>query len=143
VNHRIVWLYGLAGSGKSTIAHELGRVYGATVVDSDVFRHAWPNLGWSENAKKERATRLLSVALTQERAVVACITPYAESRKIARHNGALLVHVDTSPEECARRKPELYERAEGLAGKDAPFEQGPCDIASWNADDIAVKAGWR
>ena len=149
MKHRIVWLYGLAGAGKSTLAAELHRRYGAVVVDSDVFKAAWPTLGWSEEAKKERAARLLRVALAAPgRVVVACITPFAESRKAAQRAGALVVQVVTPPEECARRKPEIYERAQDLAGKDAPFEDsagvelpGDNDV-TLTAADVAILAGW-
>jgi adenylylsulfate kinase-like enzyme len=150
---KIVWLYGLAGAGKSTIAGVLDRMYGATVVDSDMLRHAWPELRWTQEDKLERARRLLRVAVHMtagsDRVVVACITPHKESREAARSAAALLVHVRAAPGTCARRKPELYERAVLLAGKDAPFQSTEPDLSvdgegspSRAADAIARKAGW-
>lgn len=151
MKHDIVWLFGFAGSGKSTIARELGNRFNAVVVDSDVFRYAWPDLGWHPHDKKTRAARLLAVAkdIASEgkRVVVACITPYKASRDVvAKH--AFLVRVHTPIDVCRKRKFDLYEHSNLLAGKDAEFQEGeafnvrgdgPLGVASTT---IATMVGW-
>jgi bifunctional enzyme CysN/CysC len=139
-----VWMTGLPGSGKSTIAGgveaallESGRsVY---ILDGDNLRHGLNgDLGFSAEDRAENVRRTAEVsALLADAGVVvlvALVSPYRADREAARavHDARglpfLEVHVATSLEECERRDPKgLYARARageitGLTGVDDPYE---------------------
>ena len=139
-----VWLTGLPGSGKSTIAAiveelliEQGRA--ACRLDGDNLRHGLcRDLGFSAEDRAENMRRVAHVArLVADAgavAVVALVSPYATGRAQARqiHEEEDLpfieVFVDTPLEECERRDPKgLYARARagdlpGFTGIDDPYE---------------------
>jgi adenylyl-sulfate kinase len=139
-----VWLTGLPGSGKSTIAAvveelliEQGRA--ACRLDGDNLRHGLcRNLGFSAEDRVENMRRVAHVACLLADAgavaVVALVSPYAAGRAQARqiHEEEDLpfieVFVDTSLDECERRDPKgLYARARagnlrGFTGIDDPYE---------------------
>lgn len=139
-----VWLTGLSGSGKSTVAFEVeqrlvaeGRP--AYVLDGDNLRHGLnADLGFSAEDRAENVRRVGEVALLLADAGVVAIAPLVSpyradrDRVRARHGGAGIpffeVHVATPLEECERRDPKgLYARARageisGLTGIDDPWE---------------------
>ena len=139
-----VWLTGLSGSGKSTVAVEcqrllLGEGRPAYVLDGDNLRHGLnADLGFSEADRDENVRRVGEVArLFADAGVVALvplISPYRRGRDHARaiHAAAGLpfveVFVDTPIEECERRDPKgLYAKARageitGFTGIDDPYE---------------------
>jgi adenylyl-sulfate kinase len=151
-----VWMTGLPGSGKSTIAagveaHLLGEGRGTYILDGDNLRHGLNgDLGFSaaDRAENVRRTAEVSALLADAGVVVlvALVSPYRADRAAARtvheHRGLpfLEVHVATSLEECERRDPKgLYARARageitGLTGVDDPYE--PPDAA-----DLVVGVG--
>src|SRR3954463_6071815 len=114
-----VWMTGLPGSGKSTIASgvesallESGR--SAYVLDGDNLRHGLNgDLGFSadDRAENVRRTAEVSALVADSAAVVlaALASPYGADREAARaiHEARglpfLEVHVATSLEECERR----------------------------------------
>jgi adenylyl-sulfate kinase len=123
-----VWLTGLSGSGKSSIAKqvEADLVAGgvpAYVLDGDNLRHGINgDLGFSRKDRGENARRAAEVAKlfadSGVVALVALISPYAEDRQRARavHEEAgllfLEVYVATSLAECEARDPKgLYAQA--------------------------------
>jgi adenylyl-sulfate kinase len=123
----VIWLTGLSGSGKSTIAELVGReleASGAAVeyLDGDVVRtHLSKGLGFSKEDRDTNIERIGWVASRLARhgatVLVSAISPYAEARATARslveeHAPFVEVHVATSVEECARRDVKgLYEKA--------------------------------
>ena len=127
-----VWLTGLSGAGKTTIAQRLEdelrrRGRGVEVLDGDVVRtHLSKGLGFS---REDRDTNILRIAfvcslLTRHGVAVisAAISPYAEARRQAREQiGAFVeVYVRCSLEELTRRDVKgLYARA--LRGEIANF----------------------
>ncbi|MEA2156672.1 MAG: bifunctional enzyme CysN/CysC [Solirubrobacteraceae bacterium] len=139
-----VWLTGLSGSGKSTIATALEeRLIGAGrfayVLDGDNLRHGLNrDLGFDDDSRAENVRRAGEVArlLADAGAVVlvGLISPFAADRELARrlHAGSglefLEVHVDTSLEACERRDSKgLYAKARrgeilGFTGISAPYE---------------------
>jgi adenylylsulfate kinase len=131
----VVWLTGLSGAGKSTIAQllapELER-RGLVVdrLDGDVIRtHLSAGLGFSKEDRDTNIHRIGWVASRLARAgaavVVSAISPYEDARRRARelveeHASFVEVHIATSVEECARRDPKgLYAKA--YAGEIATF----------------------
>jgi adenylyl-sulfate kinase len=139
-----VWLTGLSGSGKSTIAAAVEeRLVGdgrwAYRLDGDNLRHGvCADLGFSARDRSENARRVAELALlfadSGAIALVCLVSPYADDRRAARelHERAGLrfieVFVNTSLEECARRDVKgLYAQARGgtlanLTGVGAPYE---------------------
>lgn len=123
-----VWLTGLSGSGKSSIAKHVeadlvegGRA--AYVLDGDNLRHGVnDDLGFSREDRGENARRAAEIAKMFADAgtvvLVALISPYAADRSQARrlHEEAGLtfveVYVATSLSECETRDPKgLYAAA--------------------------------
>ena len=139
-----VWLTGLSGSGKSTVAVALeallvGEGRPAYRLDGDNLRHGLnADLGFSEADRDENVRRAGEVAvLLADAGVVALvplISPYRAGRDRARaaHVAAgvpfVEVFVDTPLEECERRDPKgLYVKARageitGFTGIDDPYE---------------------
>lgn len=139
-----VWLTGLSGSGKSTIAHRAeallvssGRA--AYVLDGDNLRHGLnADLGFGAADRTENVRRVGEVArLLADAALVALvpiISPYAADRARVRtaHAAAGIpfaeVHVATPLAVCEARDPKgLYARARsgeitGFTGIDDPYE---------------------
>jgi bifunctional enzyme CysN/CysC len=139
-----VWLTGLSGSGKSTVAVALERLLvsqgrPAYRLDGDNVRHGLNgDLGFSETDRTENVRRVGEVArLMADAGVVAIvplISPYRAGRDHARalHAEAGLafveVFVDTPIELCEQRDPKgLYKKARageitGFTGIDDPYE---------------------
>lgn len=140
----VVWLTGLSGSGKSTIARQIERelfnggrqVY---VLDGDNIRHGLnSNLGFAPEDRVENIRRVAEVASLMADAglivVTAFISPYLQDRRRAReivleggHEFAE-IHVDAPLEVCESRDVKgLYKRArageiEDFTGISAPYE---------------------
>lgn len=131
-----VWLTGLSGSGKSSVAKHVeadlvGDGRAAYVLDGDNLRHGVNgDLGFSREDRRENARRAAEIAKlfadSGMVAVVALISPYAEDREQARklHEDAglvfLEVYVATGLAECEARDPKgLY--AAARAGEVAEF----------------------
>ena len=139
-----VWLTGLSGSGKSTIANELARELLNTsrlayILDADNLRHGLSAaLGYSDDDRAENIRRVAEVAcLFADSGIVAIvpiISPFIASRDHARkiHQDNELrfveVHVATPIEECERRDTKgLYSKVRsgemtGLSGVDSVYE---------------------
>jgi bifunctional enzyme CysN/CysC len=145
VSGAVVWLTGLSGSGKSTIAAALERLLiesGQPVVrlDGDNVRHGLcADLGFSAADRIENIRRVAEVAvLFAEIGVVALVplvSPYRSARDSARSTTTaaglrfIEVFVDTPIELCEERDPKgLYARARageitGFTGIDDPYEE--------------------
>ena len=139
-----VWLTGLSGSGKSTIATELARELLNTsrlayILDADNVRLGLnSDLGYSDNDRTENIRRMAEVAClfadSGTVAIVPIISPFIASREHARkiHEQRQLrfieVHVATPIDECERRDTKgLYAKVRsgqltGLSGVDSPYE---------------------
>jgi bifunctional enzyme CysN/CysC len=139
-----VWLTGLSGSGKSTVAAELERRLVASgrpayLLDGDNLRHGLnAGLGFSASDRKENVRRVYEVAkLLADAGVVAIVSlvsPYASDRAAARAAHAEVglpfaeVFVDTPLEVCEARDPKgMYARARAgeirnFTGIDDPYE---------------------
>jgi bifunctional enzyme CysN/CysC len=140
----VVWLTGLSGAGKSTIAQALERelfqrninVY---VLDGDNVRHGLnSNLGFSPEDREENIRRVAEVAnLMADSGLVvitAFISPYrsdrARARAVALEGGSdfIEVFVDAPLAVCEQRDPkQLYKKARAgeikeFTGIDAPYE---------------------
>ena len=138
-----VWLTGLSGAGKSTIADLLGRSLEArgrtvTVLDGDVVRrHLSAGLGFS---REDRDTNILRIGFVASEIVrhggaviCAAISPYessrAEAKALVGSGRFLLTYVSTPLAVCEARDPKgLYAKVRRgeiaqFTGIDDPYEQ--------------------
>lgn len=151
----VIWLTGLSGSGKSTIANELaiklqkeGKL--AYILDGDNIRMGLnKDLGFSDNDRKENIRRIAEVAkLLSDAGVIvitAFISPFREERQKAKEivgrEDFIEVYVRTSLETCERRDPKgLYKKARAgeipmFTGIDSPYEE-PIDYDIMVSGDI-------
>src|SRR5213596_507823 len=140
----VVWLTGLSGAGKSTIAQSIERDLfhrgmNTYVLDGDNIRHGLTsNLGFSPDDRVENIRRVSEVAKLMADAgtvvITAFISPYRMDRRRAREialegNAEFIeVFVDAPLEVCEARDPKnLYKKARAgqirqFTGIDAPYE---------------------
>lgn len=140
----VVWLTGLSGAGKSTIASALERelfqrAMHTYVLDGDNLRHGLnSNLGFAPEDRAENIRRVSEVAKLMADAgtvvITSFISPYridrTKARQIALQAGAEFVEifVDAPLAVCEERDPKgLYQKAragqlKGFTGIDAPYE---------------------
>ncbi|GLF90472.1 putative adenylyl-sulfate kinase [Bacillus safensis] len=139
----IIWLTGLSGSGKSTIANAVARElfeqgYQVTVLDGDNVRHGLnKDLGFSDDDRKENIRRIGEVAklFVEQGTIVitAFISPFQEDRHIVRQlveEGEFHeVFVKCDLNVCEERDPKgLYKKARNgeipfFTGIDSPYEE--------------------
>ena len=137
-----IWLTGLSGAGKSTIASFLEqKLYDlglhTFVLDGDNIRHGLnKDLGFTDQDRKENIRRISEVAKLMVDAglvvIVAAISPFKndrlEARAIFLPNEFFEVFVDAPLDECIRRDPkQLYLKAKrgeilNFTGLDSPYE---------------------
>ncbi len=139
----VVWLTGLSGSGKSTIAVEvekrlLEEGYWVYRLDGDNVRHGLnSDLGFSDADRDENIRRIAEVSALFADAgmitLVSFISPFRKMRQFARekagagHFAEVFVRADL--ETCAGRDPKgLYEKAKrgeisDFTGISSPYEE--------------------
>lgn len=121
-----IWITGLSGSGKTTIASLLSaslRANGCVVIfmDGDLIRASVNrDLGFSQADRKENVRRVAEIAkimnVSGVHVVVALISPTNESRQLAKeiigNKNFRLVFVDTPIKTCIKRDVKgLYKKA--------------------------------
>jgi adenylylsulfate kinase len=139
----VVWLYGLSGSGKSTIANALEkRLFEmgnhTYCLDGDNTRLGLnKDLGFSAIDRLENVRRVAEVAKLMADAgmivLVSLITPYEEQRslvkEILKNKRFLDVYIDCDLATCEQRDPKgLYKKARAgeisnFTGISDPFEE--------------------
>ncbi|MGZ9791505.1 adenylyl-sulfate kinase [Bacillus atrophaeus] len=139
----ILWLTGLSGSGKSTIANAAARElfeqgYQVVVLDGDNIRHGLNNdLGFSDEDRKENIRRIGEVAklFVQQGTIVitAFISPFREDREQVRQlvdEGEFHeIYIKCDLDICEQRDPKgLYKKARSgeipfFTGIDSPYEE--------------------
>ena len=138
----VLWLTGLSGAGKSTIASELERelfnlgrhVY---VLDGDNIRHGLcADLGFTPSDRAENIRRIAEVTRLMVDAglivIVSFISPFRAERQMARslfEPGEFVeIHIDTPLAVAEERDPKgLYRKARrgelvNFTGIDSPYE---------------------
>jgi adenylyl-sulfate kinase len=121
-----IWLTGLSGSGKSTIANQLEKElidqgHLCYILDGDNVRHGLNrDLGFSMEDRKENIRRIAEVAALMNDAgaivITSFISPYisdrADAREVIGDESFIEVFVDTPIEVCEQRDPKgLYKKA--------------------------------
>ena len=137
----VIWLTGIPGCGKTTLAEELKKHYEKSdlpvdILDGDEIRKTLSkDLGFSPEDRKEHNRRVIFVAkiLTKNgvTTIIPLISPYRETRTFARNEIPKFVEVwvKASVDECIKRDPKgLYKKAlageiKNLTGLQAPYEE--------------------
>jgi adenylylsulfate kinase len=140
VSGAVVWITGLPGAGKSTLAGRVAarlrsRGVPCAVLDGDAVREALARPAGQGAAEREAFYAALArlAALLARQGLVALVPATAHRRAYREAARALAprfveVHVATPADACARRDPKgLYARARaglvaGLPGADATYE---------------------
>jgi bifunctional enzyme CysN/CysC len=155
----VVWLTGLSGSGKSTIARELERMIfndgcQTMMLDGDQLRHGLNgDLGFTEHDRRENIRRVREVAnlFYHQGSIVICafVSPYRADRDHARalfpEGRFIEVHVDCDIEECRRRDPKgLYKKVDagdikGFTGVSAEYEPPLKPELTIKTDELTVE----
>ncbi|MFI5203129.1 MAG: adenylyl-sulfate kinase [Flavobacteriales bacterium] len=140
---KVIWLTGLSGSGKSTIAlglekKLLAEKYFTELLDGDNVRSGINNnLGFSNAERKENNRRIAEVSKLFIDCGIIClncfVSPTVEIRKIASdiigRENYLEIYVNTPLEECEKRDVKgLYKKARAgeindFTGIHQPFEE--------------------
>jgi len=138
-----IWLTGLSGSGKSTIAVELEHAlienkHQAYILDGDNIRHGLnKNLGFSPEDRSENIRRIGEVAKLFTDAniitITAFISPYRQdrdnARKLFKAGEFIEIYVKCPLEVCEQRDTKgLYKKArkgevKEFTGISAPYEE--------------------
>jgi len=156
----VLWLTGLSGAGKSTIANlvdkrlaDLGRH--TTLLDGDNLRHGLNrDLGFTSEARVENIRRVAEVArLFVDAGVIALvslISPFRSDREMARSllgvGEFIEIHVATSLAKCERRDPKgLYRKARSgelpnFTGIDQPYETPEAPEMSLDTTTLSAEA---
>lgn len=142
-NSKVLWVYGLSGSGKTTIAIALekalhDRGFLTQILDGDNVRSGInSNLGFTKEDRAENLRRIAEVNKLFYNCgliTINCfISPLKENRDAIREiigqKDFIEIFVDTPIEECERRDVKgLYKKArageiKNFTGIDAPFEE--------------------
>ena len=158
-----IWLTGLSGSGKSTIAVELEHAlldnnHQAYILDGDNIRHGLnKNLGFSPEDRSENIRRIGEVARLFTDAniitVTAFISPYKadrdEARALQKDGDFVEVYVKCSIEECEKRDTKgLYKKARAgeikeFTGISAPYEEPDKAELTIDTTELSVEDSTR
>ena len=140
---RVIWMTGLSGAGKTTIAQHLelalnNRGYLTQVLDGDNIRSGINNnLGFSEEDRYENIRRIAEVSKLLMDSGIICInsfiSPTNEIREMAKQiigrENFIEVFIDAPLDVCEQRDVKgLYEKArkgeiKNFTGIDAPFDK--------------------
>ena len=138
MGNRVVWLIGLSGAGKTTIAEAAAERYGAELLDGDTIRNFFSNTDFTRQGREKHLLGIARMAaMISKHTSVVCsfITPYEDVREkileILPEN-AVMVHVSTPIEVCEDRDVKgLYAKARlgeitNFTGVSDPFDEPEC-----------------
>jgi adenylyl-sulfate kinase len=139
---KVIWMTGLSGSGKSTIANALEIQLHAEkrhtyILDGDnVRKNLNKDLGFLPENRTENIRRIAEVALMMKGAglvvIVTCISPFKKDREAARkligESEFVEIYLSTPLSVCELRDPKgLYKKSrlgqiQHMTGVDSPYE---------------------
>lgn len=152
----VVWITGLSGSGKTTIAEVLAPMltkhgHEVEILDGDAIRSMLPSIGFSAVARIQHGRLVADLAAELEAkgtiVIVSLISPFVESRDYARSRAKnfLEVHLSTPLTVCENRDPKgLYRLArtgaiKDFTGIDSPYEVPPTPELRIDTDSVSAR----
>lgn len=134
-NGCLVWITGLSGSGKTTVADRVAeklqkKLIAVSRIDGDVARRTFSSdLGFSAEDRAENCRRAAHAgAYAKESSIVLAsfISPSSKTRdyvrELLRHKDVFIVQIVCPLEECKRRDPKgMYAKLQDGKFKGAPF----------------------
>ncbi|MBH5319441.1 adenylyl-sulfate kinase [Paenibacillus sp. GSMTC-2017] len=156
---KMIWLTGLSGSGKSTIAEALKQqIENSYILDGDTLRKGInSDLQFSEEDRLEVGRRIGEIGKilldANLNVIVASISPYRSTRDKVRSligDSYMEVYVQCSLEVCEKRDPKgLYKQARAglvkhFTGIDSPYEvpvhpEVIVETDKWSVDECVSK----
>jgi adenylylsulfate kinase len=156
---KVVWLTGLSGAGKTTIANHLElelykRGFVTQILDGDIIRSGINNnLGFSVDAREENIRRVAEVSKLFVNCGIICfnsfISPTKEIREKAKQiigeDNFIEVFVNTSLAVCEERDVKgLYKKAragkiKNFTGIDSPYEKPENPDLILNSDNMTIE----
>ncbi len=157
---RVLWLTGLSGSGKSTIAQHLEQKlfeagFFAQVLDGDNIRSGINNnLGFSKEERRENIRRIAEVAKLYLHSGVITINSFISptlairnlAKSIVGENDFIEIFINAPLEICESRDVKgLYKKArkgeiKGFTGIDAPYEAPQNPALEIRTDELGIAA---
>jgi adenylyl-sulfate kinase len=158
IKSKCIWLYGLSGAGKTTIANALkvklqSLNVNVFILDGDIVRTGLcSDLGFSEIDRHENLRRISHLAKILVDAdvftIVSVISPYEKDRifvkSLFNKNDLLLTYLSTPLEECERRDVKgLYKKArngqiQNFTGISSPFETSSINDLSIDTSELSI-----
>ena len=157
----VIWLTGLSGSGKTTIANSLAtqlrkQSFNPILLDGDEIRELFKINGFDEEARKTHNLNIGGMSSLLEKqgniVIVSMISPYIEIRDAIRMKciNFIEVHVATSLDTCIQRDPKgLYKKAmlgqlKDFTGISAPYypplrPEVTLDTSTMTVDDCSKR----
>ena len=138
MTNKVVWLIGLSGAGKTTIAEAAVKSFNAELLDGDTIRDFFSNSDFSRECRERHLlgiARMASMIAKHTPVICSFITPYEDVREKILEilpEGSVMVHVSTSLEVCEDRDVKgLYAKARtgeisNFTGISDPFEEPIC-----------------
>ena len=156
---KVVWLTGLSGSGKSTIAQQLEQLlfsegYFAQVLDGDNIRMGISNnLGFSVEDREENIRRIAEVAKLYLHSGVLTLASFISptrairdmARKIIGPEDFVEIYINAPLEVCEQRDVKgLYAKArrgeiKGFTGIDSPYEAPEYPALEIRTDQLSLE----
>lgn len=163
VQPQVIWLTGLSGAGKSTIASHLERRLSEKdiktfVIDGDVLRESFGHdLSFSKEDRSKNVARAIHLANQKLHegfvVIVALISPFIKDRANARSQFMLSqfkeVYLSTPLSECEKRDPKgLYKQTRAglildMTGINSPYEPPPSPDIVINTEDWSIEASTK
>jgi len=157
---KVLWLTGLSGSGKSTIARALERQlfdsgYFAQVLDGDNIRSGInSNLGFSPEDRSENIRRIAEIAKLYLHSGIITINSFISpsqairdaAKSIVGSDDFLEIYINAPLEVCENRDVKgLYKKArsgqiKGFTGIDAPYEAPHAPFLEIKTDQMDLDA---
>ncbi|GAM08913.1 bifunctional enzyme CysN/CysC [Geobacter sp. OR-1] len=154
-----LWMTGLSGAGKSTVAFALERSlidsgHPCFVLDGDNVRHGLNrDLGFSPKDRAENIRRVAEVARLMNEAglivITSFISPFRDDREMARQiigsDRFIEVYLSTRIEECERRDVKgFYKKAragelQGFTGVSAPYEPPDSPVVLLDTELLSIE----
>ncbi len=150
---KCLWLTGLSGSGKTTIANSVKKEYpNAVLLDGDIIREGLcKDLGFSDDDRTENMRRIRELCklliLNGKTVIVSFITPFESDRIKAKEEipNCSIIWINSTLEECEERDTKgLYKKSrdgeiENFTGIDSPYEIPKCFDLSIDTENFSEK----